>query len=88
MRHLPNSDHGGRPDYRGLVHIADGAEHSSTSVECDTPMFDAESASGTMPYMEIREVTVGVTHEATVGEIGDGDIFPLRNRGLDVEDAK
>lgn len=51
-------------------------------------MFDAESASGTMPYMEIREVTVGVTHEATVGEIGDGDIFPLRNRGLDVEDAK
>ncbi|WP_435065760.1 Fe-S cluster assembly protein SufB [Halobaculum sp. EA56] len=79
---------GGRTNYRGLVHIADGAENSSTSVECDALMFDAESTSDTMPYMEIREDTVDVAHEATVGKIGDEDIFYLQNRGLDAEDAK
>jgi len=46
---------GGRTNYRGLVHISDGAENSSTSVECDALMFDNESTSDTMPYMEIQE---------------------------------
>jgi len=79
---------GGRTNYRGLVHIADGAEGSSTSVECDALMFDAESTSDTMPYMEIQEETVDVAHEATVGKLSDEDIFYLQNRGLDAEDAK
>jgi Fe-S cluster assembly protein SufB len=79
---------GGRTNYRGLVHIADGAENSSTSVECDALMFDAESTSDTMPYMEIQEETVDVAHEATVGKLSDEDIFYLQNRGLDAEDAK
>ncbi|MFD1647693.1 Fe-S cluster assembly protein SufB [Haloarchaeobius litoreus] len=82
------SKDGGRTNYRGLVHIADGAAHSSTSVECDALMFDSESTSDTMPYMEIRESTVDVAHEATVGKIGDEDVFYLENRGLDEDDAK
>jgi len=67
---------GGRTNYRGLVHIADGAENSSTAVECDALMFDNESTSDTMPYMEIEESKVDVAHEATVGKIGDEDILP------------
>jgi len=82
------SKDGGRTNYRGLVHIADGAENSSTSVECDALMFDNESSSDTMPYMEIQEETVDVAHEATVGKIADEDIFYLQNRGLDEDDAK
>jgi len=80
---------GGRTNYRGLVHIADGAENSSTAVECDALMFDNESTSDTMPYMEIEESKVDVAHEATVGKIGDEDIFYLlQSRGLDDDDAK
>ncbi len=79
---------GGRTNYRGLVHIANGAENSSTAVECDALMFDNESTSDTMPYMEIQESKVDVAHEATVGKIGDEDVFYLQNRGLDDDDAK
>ncbi|ERG99282.1 MAG: FeS assembly protein SufB [Haloquadratum sp. J07HQX50] len=82
------SKDGGRTNYRGLVHIADGAENSSTAVECDALMFDNESTSDTMPYMEINESSVDVAHEATVGKIGDEDIFYLQSRGLDDDDAK
>jgi Fe-S cluster assembly protein SufB len=82
------SKDGGRTNYRGLVHISDGAEGSSTSVECDALMFDNESTSDTMPYMEIQESKVDVAHEATVGKIGDEDVFYLQSRGLDDDDAK
>jgi len=82
------SKDGGRTNYRGLVHIADGAENSSTAVECDALMFDNKSTSDTMPYMEINESKVDVAHEATVGKIGDEDIFYLQTRGLDDDDAK
>jgi len=82
------SKDGGRTNYRGLVHIADGAHDSSTAVECDALMFDNDSISDTMPYMEINESTVDVAHEATVGKIGDEDIFYLQTRGLDDDDAK
>ncbi|MFC4358793.1 Fe-S cluster assembly protein SufB [Halobium salinum] len=82
------SKDGGRTNYRGLVHIAEGARNSSTSVECDALMFDNESTSDTMPYMEINESTVDVAHEATVGKIGDEDVFYLQSRGLDDDDAK
>ncbi|AOW80175.1 FeS assembly protein SufB [Halodesulfurarchaeum formicicum] len=82
------SKDGGRTNYRGLVHIANGASQSSTSVECDALMFDNESTSDTMPYMEINESTVDVAHEATVGKIGDEDVFYLQSRGLDDDDAK
>jgi len=82
------SKDGGRTNYRGLVHIADGAENSSTAVECDALMFDNDSTSDTMPYMEINESKVDVAHEATVGKIGDEDIFYLQSRGLDDDDAK
>ncbi|PNW30650.1 UNVERIFIED_CONTAM: Fe-S cluster assembly protein SufB [Euhalothece sp. KZN 001] len=82
------SKDGGRTNYRGLVHIADGAHDASTSVECDALMFDNDSTSDTMPYMEINESTVDVAHEATVGKIGDEDIFYLQSRGLADDDAK
>ncbi|QZA87574.1 Fe-S cluster assembly protein SufB [Salinarchaeum sp. IM2453] len=82
------SKDGGRTNYRGLVHISEGAENSSTAVECDALMFDNESTSDTMPYMEINESSVDVAHEATVGKIGDEDVFYLQSRGLDDDDAK
>jgi len=82
------SKDGGRTNYRGLVHISKGAVGSSSTVECDALMFDNESTSDTMPHIEIHESRVDVAHEATVGKIGDEDIFYLQSRGLSEVDAK
>ncbi len=79
---------GGRTNYRGLVRIARGATGSSSSVECDALMFDADSVSDTMPHIEIAESDVTVAHEATVGKIGDEDVFYLQSRGLAADQAK
>jgi Fe-S cluster assembly protein SufB len=79
---------GGRTNYRGLVRISHGAKGSACSVECDALMFDNESTSDTMPHIEIHESEVDVAHEATVGKIGDDDVFYLQSRGLDDDDAK
>jgi Fe-S cluster assembly protein SufB len=79
---------GGRANYRGLVRIAHGATDSSCSVECDALMFDSESMSDTMPHIEIHEREVDVAHEATVGKIGDDDVFYLQSRGLGDAEAK
>jgi len=67
---------GGRTNYRGLVHIADGAENSSTAVECDALMFDNKSTSDTMPYMEINESKVDVAHEDRREDRRRGHLLP------------
>ncbi|WP_101297952.1 Fe-S cluster assembly protein SufB [Halegenticoccus soli] len=82
------SKDGGRTNYRGLVRIAHGAKDAACSVECDALMFDNESQSDTMPHIEIHESDVDVAHEATVGKIGDEDVFYLQSRGLGDDDAK
>jgi len=82
------SKDGGRTNYRGLVRIGRGAPGSACSVECDALMFDSESTSDTMPHIEVMTSTVDVAHEATVGKIGDEDVFYLQSRGLDDEAAK
>lgn len=78
----------GRTNYRGLVRIAEGAENSKTSIECDALMFDKEATSDTEPYIEIKEDDVEVAHEATVGNIGDDEIHYLMSRGIEEEEAK
>jgi Fe-S cluster assembly protein SufB len=82
------SKDGGRTNYRGLVRIGRGAVGSACSVECDALVFDNDSTSDTMPHIEIMESTVDVAHEATVGKIGDEDVFYLQSRGLADDDAK
>ncbi|XVH31582.1 Fe-S cluster assembly protein SufB [Haloferacaceae archaeon DSL9] len=82
------SKDGGRTNYRGLVYIAQGATDAACAVECDALMFDNRSRSDTMPHIEILESDVNVAHEATVGKIGDEDIFYLQSRGLGDDDAK
>ncbi|WP_254544216.1 Fe-S cluster assembly protein SufB [Halomarina pelagica] len=82
------SKDGGRTNYRGLVRIPRGAVNAACSVECDALMFDNESESDTMPHIEINESRVDVAHEATVGKIGDEDVFYLQSRGLDDDEAK
>lgn len=79
---------GGRTNYRGLVHVSPSAKNCKTNIECDAILMDEESTSDTMPFMEIMNNSTEVSHEATVGSIGDEEVFYLSSRGLDEDDAK
>ncbi|MFB6199747.1 MAG: SufD family Fe-S cluster assembly protein, partial [Candidatus Nanohaloarchaea archaeon] len=81
------SQNGGRSNYRGLVRVHEGAEGSSVNVDCDALMFDDESRSDTMPFVEVMEDEVDVSHEGTVGKLNDEAIHYLMSRGIGEEEA-
>lgn len=81
------SKNNGRTTYRGLLHVAKGATNVKASVRCDALLLDDISKTDTYPYMEINQEDATVTHEATVGKIGDEQIFYLMTRGFTEEEA-
>ncbi len=81
------SKDGGRGAYRGLLKIIPGARNAVANVQCDALILDAESVSDTLPHIEVDEPKVTVSHEATVGRIGEEQLFYLMSRGLSEEEA-
>ncbi len=81
------SKSGGSSSYRGLVKISKNATNSKTSVNCDGLMLDNDSSALTFPSMDVQENEVQVSHEATVGKVGEEQLFYLMSRGLSEEDA-
>ena len=81
------SKNNGRTTYRGLLHVAKGATNVKASVRCDALLLDDTSKTDTYPYMEINQEDATITHEATVGKIGDEQIFYLMTRGFTEEEA-
>ena len=77
----------GRTTYRGLLHVAKGATNVKATVRCDALLLDDISKTDTYPYIEINQEDATVTHEATVGKIGDEQIFYLMSRGFSEEEA-
>jgi Fe-S cluster assembly protein SufB len=80
------SKDGGRTIYRGLVKVAKRAKNVKSSVRCDALILDEKSASDTIPYMEINE-KANIAHEATVGKVGEEQLFYLMSRGLKEAEA-
>lgn len=78
---------GGRTSYRGLLHVEKGATGVKSNVRCDALILDEASRSDTYPYMKIEEQDTTITHEATVGKIGEDKIFYLMSRGLTEQQA-
>jgi len=78
---------GGTSSYRGLVRINKGSINSKSNVKCDGLMLNGKSKAMTFPSMDIRENQVEVSHEATVGKIGEEDLFYLMSRGLSEHEA-
>ena len=78
---------GGISSYRGLVHITPEATNAKSNVKCDALIIDGKSISRTYPYMKGNNSTADITHEATVGKIGEEEIFYLMSRGLSEEQA-
>ncbi|MCH8915562.1 MAG: Fe-S cluster assembly protein SufB [Thaumarchaeota archaeon] len=77
----------GRSTYRGLLTVAKGATNVTATVRCDALLLDDTSSTETYPYMEINQEDATITHEATVGKIGDEQIFYLMSRGFNEEEA-
>jgi Fe-S cluster assembly protein SufB len=77
----------GRSTYRGLLKVVKGATNVKATVRCDALLLDDTSKTDTYPYMEIDQDDATVTHEATVGKIGDEQIFYLMSRGFSEEEA-
>jgi len=81
------SKSGGKTTYRGLVKVAPGATGAKINVNCDALILDERSASDTIPYIEIEEDRVTMAHEATVGRIGEEQLFYLMSRGIPEAEA-
>ncbi|PIN89154.1 Fe-S cluster assembly protein SufB [Candidatus Pacearchaeota archaeon CG10_big_fil_rev_8_21_14_0_10_32_14] len=81
------SKDGGISSYRGLVHIKAGSINSKSHVSCDGLMLDNISTSSTLPSMEVKENDVKVSHEATIGKVGEDQLFYLMSRGLSESQA-
>ncbi len=73
--------------YRGLVYINEDAADVKSAVRCDALLLDDKSKTNTYPCMEIHRDDATITHEATVGKIGEEELFYLMSRGLSEEDA-
>ena len=81
------SKDGGITTYRGLLNVAKGATGSKAKVICDALMMDNISKSDTVPFTEIKEQNVEISHEATVGKISEEHLFYLMSRGLSEDQA-
>jgi Fe-S cluster assembly protein SufB len=77
----------GQNTYRGLVKILPSAEGARNYTQCDSLLMGDRCGAHTFPYMEIRNPTAMVEHEATTSKIGDDQLFYCRSRGISEEDA-
>ncbi|MBI5226742.1 Fe-S cluster assembly protein SufB [Candidatus Micrarchaeota archaeon] len=82
------SKDGGRTTYRGKVYVAPYAFNVKCNVECDALILDEQSASDTVPYMEIQNDDVSISHEASVSKLDSEKLFYLQSRGLSEQKAK
>lgn len=72
--------------YRGLVKIMPGASHSRNYTKCDS-MIIGDGVANTIPYVECKNETSIIEHEATTGRISEEQLFYLAQRGMDEEQA-
>ncbi len=77
----------GQNTYRGLVRMAQRAENARNHTQCDSLLIGDQCGAHTFPYMEVRNPTAKVEHEATTSKIGDDQLFYCRSRGITEEDA-
>ncbi|MGH8414432.1 MAG: Fe-S cluster assembly protein SufB [Gammaproteobacteria bacterium] len=73
--------------YRGLVKVLAGAENARNYTQCDSLLMSDRCGAHTFPYMEVKNPTANVEHEATTSKISDDQLFYCRSRGVGTEDA-
>jgi Fe-S cluster assembly protein SufB len=73
--------------YRGLVRVLKGAEGARNYTQCDSMLIGDRCGAHTVPYLEVKNRSAKVEHEATTSKISDDQMFYCRSRGLSDEDA-
>lgn len=73
--------------YRGLVRVGPNADNARNYTECDSLLIGDLSAAHTFPYIEVKNPTAQVEHEASTSKISEDQLFYCKQRGLDLEDA-
>lgn len=79
---------GGNASYRGTVNIIDKADHSISTIKCDTLILDDHSKSDTIPTNIVSNNDSTLNHEATTSKISQEKLFYLMSRGISEEKAK
>ena len=77
----------GQNTYRGLVRVAKGAANARNYSQCDSLLIGDRCGAHTFPYIEVKNTSSTVEHEASTSKIGEDQIFYCRQRGLSTEDA-
>ncbi len=77
----------GQNCYRGLVKVQKSAAHARNFSQCDSLLLGDRCGAHTFPYLEVRNATARVEHEASTSKIGEDQIFYCNQRGLATQDA-
>ena len=77
----------GQNSYRGLVKILKGASNARNYTQCDSLLMGDRCGAHTFPYVEVRNSTARVEHEASTSKIDEDQIFYANQRGIRTEDA-
>ena len=77
----------GQNVYRGLVEIGKNAERARNYTQCDSMLIGDRCGAHTFPYIEVKNSTAHMEHEASTSKIGEDQMFYCRQRGLSAEDA-
>ena len=77
----------GQNSYRGLVKVLKGADNARNYSQCDSLLMGDKCGAHTFPYMEVKNPSAVVEHEATTSKISEDQLFYCRQRGLSEEDA-
>jgi len=77
----------GQNTYRGMVKIGKNAQNARNYSQCDSLLIGDQCGAHTFPYLEIKNSSAQVEHEASTSKIGEDQIFYCRQRGISTEDA-
>ncbi len=77
----------GQNTYRGLVKIQKGATNARNYSQCDSLLMGDQCGAHTFPYIEIKNSTAQMEHEASTSKIGEDQLFYCKQRGISAEDA-
>ncbi len=77
----------GQNTYRGLVRVNPGADNARNYSQCDSLLLGDKCGAHTFPYIEVKNPTAKVEHEASTSKIGEDQIFYCNQRGISTEDA-
>lgn len=77
----------GQNSYRGLVKILKNAQNARNYTQCDSLLIGDKCGAHTFPYIEVKNASAQVGHEASTSKISDDQLFYCRQRGINTEDA-